>query len=167
MADEGSVHVSDSYTAVFEREGRVWTAEISELPEVKTTADSLPQARDQIRQALGDRLSADPSTLKIADKIGLPKKFIATREKVRAERTDKDMAMMMDKMTGPISAREWAEDLRLAGRPVSAVEFLANVDDDVTFTMDQLCHRISVAEEIGRWGELEGAEDRSQELRRS
>ena len=158
--------MSDSYTAVFEREGRVWTAEISEVPEVRTTADSLPQARNQIRQALGAQLEADPATLRIADKIGLPKRYTATREKVRAERTDRDVARMLDKMTGPISAREWAEDLRLAGRPVNAVEFLANVDDDVTFTMDQLCHRISVAEEIGRWGELEGVDDRSDELRR-
>jgi predicted RNase H-like HicB family nuclease len=159
--------VSDSYTAVFEREGQVWTAEIAEQPEVNATADSLPKARDLVRQALGVWLDTDPSTLKIADRVGMPKRYIATREAVRASRTDRDLANMVDKMTGPISAKEWAEDLRLAGRPSSAVEFLDNIDDDVTFTMDQLCHRISVAEEVGRWGELEGTMEPSDELQDS
>ena len=159
--------MSDSYTAVFEREGQVWTAEIAEQPEVNATADSLPKARDLVRQALGVWLDTDPSTLKIADRVGMPKRYIATREAVRASRTDRDLANMVDKMTGPISAKEWAEDLRLAGRPSSAVEFLDNIDDDVTFTMDQLCHRISVAEEVGRWGELEGTMEPSDELQDS
>lgn len=159
--------MSDSYTAVFEREGQVWTAEIAEQPEVNATADSLPKARDLVRQALGVWLDTDPSTLKIADKVGMPKRYTATREAVRASRTDRDLANMVDKMTGPISAKEWAEDLRLAGRPSSAVEFLDNIDDDVTFTMDQLCHRISVAEEVGRWGELEGTMEPSDELQDS
>jgi predicted RNase H-like HicB family nuclease len=159
--NEGSVHVSD-YTAVFEREGQVWTAEIAEQPDIRTTADSLPRARTLIREALAAKLDADLATLKVVDKIGVPKRYTATREAVRATRTERDMAIMMDKMTGPITAREWAEDLRLAGRPSHAVDFLASVDGDVTFTMDQLCHRISVAEEIGRWGELEGADDRNE-----
>lgn len=159
--------MSDSYTAVFEREGQVWTAEIAEQPDLKTTADSLPKARDLIRQALGAWLNTDPSTVKIVDKIGMPKRYTATREAVRATRTDRDMAVMMDKMTGPISAKDWAEDLRLAGRPSHAVEFLENLDEDVTFTMDQLCHRISVAEEVGRWGEMEGDEEPRQEMHES
>jgi predicted RNase H-like HicB family nuclease len=159
--------VSDSYTAVFEREGQVWTAEIAEQPEVTATADSLPKARDLVRQALGVWLDTDPSNLKIADKVGMPKRYTATREAVRASRTDQDLANMVDKMTGPISAKDWAEDLRLAGRPSSAIEFLDNMDDDVEFTMDQLCHRISVAEEVGRWGELEGTVEASDELQDS
>lgn len=153
------MQVSESYTAVFEREGQTWTAAIAEQPEVKTTAESLPQARVLIRAALGNKLEADPASLTIVDKIGLPKRYTATREAVRASRTERDMANLMDKMTGPISAREWAEDLRLAGRPSHAVEFLANVDGDVEFTMDQLCHRISVAEEIGRLGQHDEVTD--------
>lgn len=156
--------MSDSYTAVFEREGQVWTAEIAELPEVRATADSLPKARDLVREALGATLDADPSTLKIGDKIGMPKRYTATREAVRATRSERDMAQMMDQMTGPISAKDWAEDLRLAGRPSHAVEFLEGLDEDVTFTMDQLCHRISVAEEVGRWGELEDSDDAPADL---
>jgi predicted RNase H-like HicB family nuclease len=159
--------VSDSYTAVFEREGQVWSAEIAELPEIRATADSLPKARDLVISALGVKLDTDPTTLKIADKIGMPKRYTATREAVRATRTDRDMVQMMDKMTGPISAKDWAEDLRLAGRPSHAVEFLEGLDEDVTFTMDQLCHRISVAEEVGRWGELEGADEVPGELQES
>jgi len=159
--------VSDSYTATFEREGQVWTAEIVEQPEIKSTADSLPKARDLIRQALGDWLNADPSTVKIIDKIGMPKRYTATREAVRATRTDRDLAGMLDKMTGPISAKDWAEDLRLAGRPSHAVEFLENLDEDVSFTMDQLCHRISVAEEVGRWGEEVEGDEPSEEFQDS
>lgn len=159
MVNEGSVEVSDSYTAVFEREGQVWSASIAEQPEVQTTADSLPKARDLIRQALGVWLDADPATLKIADKVGMPKRYTATREAVRASRTETELMGMVDKMTGPISAKDWAEDLRLAGRPGYAVDFLDGLDEDVTFTMDQLCHRISVAEEVGRWGELGDRED--------
>ncbi|MEX0790461.1 MAG: hypothetical protein WD178_06755 [Actinomycetota bacterium] len=159
--------MSDSYTAVFEREGQVWTAEIAEQPEVNATADSLPKARDLVRQALGVWLNTDPSTLKIGDKVGMPKRYTATREAVRASRTEQDLANLVDKMTGPISAKDWAEDLRLAGRPSSAIEFLDNMDDDVTFTMDQLCHRISVAEEVGRWGEFEGTMEPSDELQES
>ncbi len=167
MVDEGSVQVSDSYTAVFEREGQLWTAEIAEQPQIQTSADSLPKARDLIRQALGVWLDADPSTVKIVDKIGMPKRYTATREAVRATRTDRDMAAMLDKMTGPVSAKDWAEDLRLAGRPSHAVEFLENLDDDVTFTMDLLCHRISVAEEVGRWGEQDDADEPKDELQGS
>lgn len=159
--------MSDSYTAVFEREGRVWTAEIAELPEIRATADSLPKARDLVIRALGVELDTDPATLKIADKVGMPKRYTATREAVRASRTERDLMEMMDKMTGPISARDWAEDLRLAGRPSHAVEFLDGLDDDVTFTTDQLCHRISVAEEIGRWGELGDSDDTPDELQES
>lgn len=150
--------MSDTYTAVFEREGQTWTASITEQPEVIATADSLPKARDLVRQALGVWLDADPATLTIADKIGLPKRYSQTREQVRATRSERDMAEMMEKMTGPISAKDWAEDLRLAGRPSQAVEFLENLDGDVSFTMDQFCHRISVAEEVGRWGELDEGE---------
>lgn len=159
--------MSDSYTAVFEREGQTWTAEIAEMPGVNVTADSLPKVRDLVRQALGVSLDADPTDLKIIDKIGMPKRYTATREAVRATRTDQQMANMIDKMTGPISAKDWAEDLRMAGRPTAAVEFLDHMDDDVTFTMDQLCHRISVAEEVGRWGELEGTQEPSDELQDS
>ena len=161
------MHVTESYTAVFEREGQTWTAEIAEQPDIKVTADSLPKARNLVLAALGTKLDADPATLRVIDQIGVPKRYTATREAVRATRTMRDMAMMMDKMTGPISAREWAEDLRLAGRPSHAVDFLANVDGDVTFTMDQLCHRISVAEEIGRWSELEGSDEPRSELQES
>lgn len=161
------MQVSDSYTAVFEREGQIWTAEIAEQPEVNATADSLPKARDLVRQALGVWLDQDPASLVIADKIGMPKRYTATREAVRASRTERDMAVMMDKMTGPISAKDWAEDLRLAGRPGHAVEFLENLDENVTFTMDQLCHRISVAEEVGRWGELDDAAEPKDELQES
>lgn len=159
--------MSDSYTAVFEREGKVWTAEIAELPEIRATADSLPKARDLVIQALGVELDTDPATLKIADRVGMPKRYTATREAVRATRTERDMVDMMDRMTGPISAKDWAEDLRLAGRPSHAVEFLDGLDEDVTFTMDQLCHRISVAEEVGRWGELDDSDDAPNELQES
>lgn len=147
--------MSDTYTAVFEREGQTWSAEIAEEPGVQVTADSLPKARDLIRQELGVRLDTAPDDLKIIDKIGLPKRFKETQAKVREQRSDEDVADMLDKMTGPIKAKEWARDMMDAGRPIAAVEWLDGLDEDVAFTPDLLCHRISVAEEVGRWGEFD------------
>lgn len=147
--------MSNTYTARFEREGQVWSAGIVEEPSVQVTADSLPKARDLIRQELSVRLDTAPGELKIIDKIGLPKRFKETQEKVRAERTNEDVAELWDKMSGPITAKEWAKDMMEAGRPIAAVEWLDGMDDDVTFTPDLLCHRITVAEEVGRWGEFD------------
>lgn len=146
--------MSDTYTAVFEREGRVWSAEIAEEPTVQVTADSIPEARDLIRQELGSKLDADPSQLNIIDKIGLPKRFKAAQEAVRAERSSEDLADLWDQMSGPIKAKDWAKDMLDAGRPIAAVEWLEGMDEDVTFSPDLLCHRITVAEEVGRWGEF-------------
>lgn len=146
--------MSDTYTAVFEREGRVWSAEIAEEPTVQVTADSIPEARDLVRQELGSKLNADPSQLNIIDKIGLPKRFKATQEAVRAERSSEDLADLWDQMSGPIKAKDWAKDMLEAGRPIAAVEWLEGMDEDVTFSPDLLCHRITVAEEVGRWGEF-------------
>lgn len=146
--------MSDTYTAVFEREGQVWSAEIAEEPAIQVTADSLPRARDLVRQELGSKLDADPAELKIVDKIGLPKRFKATQEAVRAERSNEDVADLWDKMSGPIKAKDWAKDMLDAGRPIAAVEWLDGMDEDVTFSPDLLCHRITVAEEVGRWGEF-------------
>lgn len=147
--------MSETYTAVYEREGQTWTAEIAGLTGVQACADSLPKVRDLIRQALGVRLDTDPAGLSVTDQIGLPRKFKATQERVRAERSEQEVARLMDKMAGPISAKDWAEDMRLAGRQHGAVRWLESLDPGVQFTPDQLCHRITVAEEIGRWGECE------------
>lgn len=146
--------MSDTYTAVFEREGQVWSAEIAEEPAIRVTADSLPKARNLVRQELGTKLDADPAELKVIDKIGLPKRFKATQEAVRAERSGDDVADLWEKMSGPIKAKDWAKDMLEAGRPIAAVEWLDGMDEDVTFTPDLLCHRITVAEEVGRWGEF-------------
>lgn len=150
---EGGFQVSETYTAVYEREGQTWTAGIAGLSGVQVCADSLPLVRDLIRQALGGWLDTDPAQLTVTDRISLPSRFKATQERVRAERSEQDVARLMDKMAGPISAKDWAEDMRLAGRQHGAVRWLESLDPDVQFTPDQLCHRITVAEEIGRWGE--------------
>lgn len=146
--------MSDTYTVVFEREGQVWSAEIAEEPAIQVTADSLPKARDLVRQELSVKLDMDPAELKIVDKIGLPKRFKAAQQAVRAERSEEDLADLWDKMSGPIKAKDWAKDMLEAGRPIAAVEWLDGMDEDVTFTPDLLCHRITVAEEVGRWGEF-------------
>lgn len=154
--------MSDTYTAVFEREGQVWSAEIAEEPAIQVTADSLPKARDLIRQELSVQLDMDPAELKIVDKVGLPKRFKATQQAVRAERSEEDVADLWDKMSGPIKAKDWAKDMLEAGRPIAAVEWLDGMDEDVTFTPDLLCHRITVAEEVGRWGEFDRYGDDSE-----
>lgn len=145
--------MSETYTAAFERDGEGWMAEIAEEPRVRCSASSLGEARQQIREALGRWLKTDPAGLQIKDNVRFPAKFRATQESVRATRTENDKEEMMAKMTDPVSAKEWAEDMGIAERNPSAVEWLDKLEG-VTFGIDQLCHRITVAEEISRWGEL-------------
>jgi predicted RNase H-like HicB family nuclease len=144
--------VNQTYTAVFERDGAQWMAKIAEEPDVQCSATSLPEVRDQIRRALAQQLTADPLELRIVDSFQLPGKFRAAQEAVRATRTEQDREEMMAKMTGPISVREWAEDLGLSDRDPRTVKWLEGLEG-VELNPDTLCAAITHAEDMSRWGD--------------
>jgi hypothetical protein len=146
--------VSETYTAVYERDGQAWTAQIAEEPRVRCSAATLPQAREQIRTALALQLNTGPQELRIVDSFQLDGKFRAAQQAVRATRTEQDREALMAKMTGPISVREWAEDLGLSNRDPRTVKWLEGLEG-VELTPDTLCAAITHAEDMSRWGDVD------------
>ena len=144
--------MSETYTAAYERDGNVWLSQIVEDPEVHCTAPSLPQARDQIRAALAEKLNTPASDLKVIDNFRLPTSFRTAQESVRASRSEADRERLMEKMTGPISVKEWADDLGLSDRDPRTVEWLKTLEG-VELNVDNLCSAITHAEDMSRWGE--------------
>ncbi|MDQ4145161.1 MAG: hypothetical protein M3198_15760 [Actinomycetota bacterium] len=147
--------MSETYTAAYERDGDVWFSEIMEEPEVKCSAPSLPKAREQIREALAEKLNTAATELRVVDNFRLPTSFRKAQESVRSTRTDAERERLMEKMTGPIPVKEWADDLGISQRDPRTVEWLKTLEG-VELNVDNLCAAITHAEDMSRWGE--GAE---------
>src|ERR1700742_5257942 len=63
----GLVDVGETYTAVYERDGETWVAEIAEEPRVQSRGPSVAEVRESIRDALSRWLQADSGELDIVD----------------------------------------------------------------------------------------------------
>lgn len=151
---EGESNVSETYNAVYARDGEVWSAEIAGRPELHAQGGSLAEAREQIRQVLATNLSAAPESLQIVDTIKPPARYQADRKQVSETRTEAEKTRMWNNMTDSKTVEEWTEDLDLADREPGALKWLRQFEG-VTLGIDQLCHTITLAEEIARWGEVD------------
>lgn len=141
--------MSETYTAVYERDGEAWVAEIAEEPRVRTWGPTLAKAREDIRAALALWLTTDPGELHIVDDFRLPAQVREAQKAVKETRTDLERAEMMTTMTDPISALNWAKDLGLSMRDPATVEWLAGLEG-VKVGLDELCHTITVVEDMSR-----------------
>lgn len=152
---EGLVVVSETYTAVYERDGEAWAVRIAEEPDVHVLCPSVPEARESIRDALGRRLGTDSTHLRIVDNFPLPAQIRSAQQWVKATRTDSKRTQMMASMTDPRSAMDWAEDLGVAMRDPVTVQALMDLGDK-PISVDTFCHTITMAEELSR---LSAADD--------
>lgn len=150
------VDVSESYTAVYERDGEAWVVEIAEEPGVRCLCPSVAEARESIRGALGRWLKTDPAELRVVDDFRLPAQIRTVQQSVKATRTDNDRDQMMASMTDSKSAISWAEDLGLSMRDPVTVEALKSLGGREV-SIDTFCHTITMAEELSR---LTAASDR-------
>ncbi|HET9254036.1 MAG TPA: type II toxin-antitoxin system HicB family antitoxin [Pseudonocardiaceae bacterium] len=141
--------MSETYTAVYERDGDAWVARIAEEPHLSRRGVSPGEARQSIREALAQWLGADSATLHIVDDFRLPTQVRAARESVKATRTDDDRTTMMANMTDSKSAMSWAEDLGIAMRDPVTVQALMDMGDR-EISIDTFCHTITMVEELTR-----------------
>jgi hypothetical protein len=155
---EGLIVVSETYTAVYERDGEAWAVRIAEEPQVHLLCPSVPAARESIRDALARRLHTDSAQLRIVDSFPLPAQIRTAQESVKATRTDEDRTQMMAKMTDPRSAMDWAEDLGIAMRDPVTVQALMDLGDK-PISIDTFCHTITMAEELSRLNAVGGSRD--------
>jgi hypothetical protein len=147
--------VSETYTAVYERDGTTWTAKIAEQPGLEVSADSVPQARDRIRDALASRLNTEVAQLKVKDTFLFSARVRATQEEVRATRTEAERSEMLASLTEPKDAKEWAEDLGLADRNPAAVEWLSSLEGR-QIGIDEMCHVITLVEQQAMYASQDG-----------
>lgn len=146
---EGLVEVSDTYTAIYERDGEAWLAKIAEEPHVRGGGLSPGQARESIRNALAGWLGTDAAELRIVDDFRFPTQVRAAQQEVKATRTADDRKQMMASMTDPRSAMAWAEDMGVSMRDPVTVEALMNLGDR-EISIDTFCHTITMVEELAR-----------------
>ncbi len=149
--------MSETYTAVYERDGDAWVAEIAEEPQVRCLCPSMAEARESIRGALGRWLKTDPAELHVIDDFRFPAQIRTVQQAVKATRTDNERNQMMASMTDSRSAMSWAEDLGLSMRDPVTVEALKNLGGR-EISIDTFCHTITMAEELSR---LTAASDRA------
>ncbi|MGH2719451.1 MAG: hypothetical protein ACRDJU_12860 [Actinomycetota bacterium] len=147
-------NVSETYTAVYARDGENWSAEITGRPGLQGHGGSLAEVRQQIRQVLASDLSTAPESLNIVDTIKGPARYQADRKQVSETRTEAEKTRMWNNMTDHKTVDEWVEELDLANREPGALKWLKQYEG-VTLGIDQLCHTITLAEEIARWGEVD------------
>lgn len=152
--------MSETYTAVYERDGEGWLVTIAEEPRVNGRGSTPGEARQQIRDALAACLPADPDTLHIVDSFRMPTHIRATQEEVKATRTEAERARMLDSMTGPVPAAQWAKELGFSDRDPKTVEWLKSLEG-TTIEIDHLCSTITMAEDMSRFhaGDAERASD--------
>jgi predicted RNase H-like HicB family nuclease len=148
--------VTETYTAVYERDGEAWVVEIAEEPQVRCLCPSVAEARQSIRNALGRWLKTDAAKLRVVDDFRFPAQIRTVQQSVKATRTDDDRDQMMASMTDSKSAMSWAEDLGLSMRDPVTVEALKSLGGREV-SIDTFCHTITMAEELSR---LTAAEDR-------
>ena len=142
--------MSETYTAVYVRDGDGWVATIAEEPRVNGRGATPAQARQQIQDALAACLAADPGSLRIVDRFGMPAQIRATQDSVKATRTEADRSRMLQSMTEPRSAVEWAKDLGISERDPKTVEWLDSLQGQ-TIEIDHLCSTITMAEDMSRF----------------
>ncbi|MGH2689636.1 MAG: type II toxin-antitoxin system HicB family antitoxin [Actinomycetota bacterium] len=142
--------MSETYTAVYERDGDGWLVTIAEEPRVNGRGATPGEARAHIQEALGACLQADPTRLRIVDSFSMPALVRATQEEVKATRTEEDRRKMHRAMTDGRTAEQWAEDLDLGERDPKTVEWLKSLGGGV-IEIDHLCSTITMAEDMSRW----------------
>lgn len=153
---ERLVDVSETYTAVYERDGEAWIAQIAEEPRVRSRGPSLVEARESIREVLAQWLKRpDTEELHIIDQFRLPTQIRAAREAVQATRTETERTEMMASMTDSRSAMSWAKELGISMRDPVTVKWLENLGDREV-SIDTFCHTITMAEEMARFGPDDG-----------
>ena len=141
--------MSETYTAVYERDGEAWVVGIAEEPCVHRRCPSLAQARNSIRDALARRLKTDPEQLRIVDDFRLPAHIRTVQQSVKATRTEQERNQMMASMTDSRSAMSWAEDLGVSLRDPVTVQALKSLGDREV-SIDTFCHTITMTEELSR-----------------
>ena len=141
--------MSETYTAVYERDGEAWVAQIAEEPHLHTRCLSAGEARQSIREALAQWLGTDCTTLRIVDDFRFPAQIRTVQESVKAARTEHDRTQMMANMTDPRSAMSWAEDLGISMRDPVTVQALMDLGDREV-SIDTFCHTITMVEELTR-----------------
>jgi hypothetical protein len=144
--------VSETYTAVYARDGDEWVAEIAEAG-VTTRGTNVGEVRNQIREALAQQLTTSPAALDVVDQFALPSQIKAVQAEVKASRTDEERAKMAASMTESKTAKEWAADLDLSQRAPAAVTFLDGLEGELD--VDQMCFAITIAEQVGMYGDGE------------
>lgn len=144
------IHVSETYTAVYEQDGQAWVAKIAEQPQVHSRGASMAEARMSIRDALASWLMTDSEKLHVVDDFRLPTKIRTVQEAVRTTRTESERSQMMASMTDSKSAKSWAEELGMSMRDPVTVQLLEGLGD-TEVSIDTFCHTITMVEETARW----------------
>jgi len=140
--------VSETYTAVYARDGDEWVAEIAGTG-LTTRGSNVGEVRSQIRDALAQQLTAAPEELKVVDQFALPKQIKAMQSEVKATRTPEERAKMAASMTASKTGKEWAADLDLSRRAPAAVQWLDSLEGELD--VDQMCFAITIAEQVGMY----------------
>jgi len=79
--------VTDSYTAVFERDDEgYWLVELAEEPRVHTYGRTLAKARVHIRDATALWFEVDPAAVVLVEDVRLPHPVRASVDRARGER---------------------------------------------------------------------------------
>ncbi|MGH3766927.1 MAG: hypothetical protein ACRDS0_30295 [Pseudonocardiaceae bacterium] len=141
--------MSETYTAVYERDGEAWVVQITEQPHVRCLCPSIPEARQSIREALARSLGTDSAELRVIDDIRFPAQIRTAQQAVRETRTEQDRDLMMASMTDSRRAADWAEDLGISMRDPVTVQALMDLGDR-PISIDTFCHTITMAEELSR-----------------
>jgi hypothetical protein len=144
--------VSETYTAVYARDGDEWVAEIAGTG-LTTRGSNVGELRNQIRDALARQLTTSPAELNVIDQFALPNQIKAIQSEVKASRTPEERAKMEASMTKSRTAKEWAADLDLSERAPAAVQWLDGLEGELD--VDQMCFAITIAEQVGMYGDGE------------
>jgi predicted RNase H-like HicB family nuclease len=141
--------VSETYTAVYERDGETWVAQIAEEPRIQSRCSSVAEARESIRGALAQWLKTDPGELRVVDDFRLPAQIRTAQQAVKATRTENDRNRMLASMTDSKPAMEWAQDLGISMRDPVTVEALESLEGR-EISIDTFCHTITMVEDLVR-----------------
>ena len=143
--------MSETYTAVYERDGEAWVVKIAEEPRVHSRCASLAEARGSVRDALARWLKTDSEELRIVDDFRLPAQIRTAQQAVKETRTENERTQMMASMTDSRSALTWAKELGIAMRDPVTVQALEDHLGDREVSIDTFCHTITMVEELSRW----------------
>jgi transcriptional regulator with AAA-type ATPase domain len=137
---------------VYARDGDEWVAEIAGTG-LTTRGNNVGELRNQIRDALAQQLTTSPAELKVIDQFALPNQIKAIQSEVKASRTPEERARMEASMTESKTAKEWAADLDLSQRAPAALQWLDGLEGELD--VDQMCFAITIAEQVGLYGDGE------------